>query len=93
MMTVSVNASEETKLSCEAWFQEMDRNPLEFLLSISKNPIMEPRLAVLRIYLGMADQSWGQKVGSLSMQACSIIIIQKKIDHVNLLQQLLGVVD
>ena len=66
MMSVSDHATEAAQKNCESWFLEIDNNPLEFLLTISKNPIMEPRLTVLRIYMGMASQPWAQKVCSVA---------------------------
>lgn len=47
---------------CETWFQELDSQPLEFLLKISKKPFKDHRLAVLLVYRGLASQAWAQQV-------------------------------
>lgn len=47
---------------CETWYYELDSQPLEFLLKLSKSPILEPRLAVQKAYTNLADQAWALKV-------------------------------
>jgi len=47
---------------CETWYYELDSQPLEFLLKLSKSPILEPRLAVQKTYTNLADQAWALKV-------------------------------
>lgn len=63
LMSVPDESDPRTVTCCETWFDELDTQPLEFLLKISTTPIMEPRLITLGIYKSIASQAWGQKVG------------------------------
>lgn len=54
--------SGEVSQVCERWYSELDSQPLEFLLRMSKAPILETKLAVLQIYASLADHAWAQKV-------------------------------
>ena len=60
----SANHAEVTKI-CEQWYSDLDSQPLEFLLQMSKAPFLESRLAVLQIYLSLSSHLWAQKVRPL----------------------------
>ncbi|CAG0903628.1 unnamed protein product [Darwinula stevensoni] len=74
------NSNNELENLTESWFRHLSKDPMQFCLSLCKQPFTDIRTAALKILQVIASQHWGQ-VYIKNTPGCLEYILDRRTEH------------